>query len=124
MRTIPSPTSCSARAIPAARDRRTAARWWRPPSGCSTKTGRRGARTHAPPGQRGAGLALALHVLLGLRVRRNSAMSIHRPFPRVVGRDREGDVARIAIQEIAQVAHATLDVLAWVEGIAHAQHHG
>ena len=62
-----------------------------------------------------------LHILLGLRVRRNAAVEIDGSLTGIVCRDRHGDVPTIAVEQISEVANTAPDVLTRVETVEHAQ---
>jgi len=65
-----------------------------------------------------------LHILLGLRVRRNAAVEIDGALTRIVCRDRHGDVAAIAVEQISEVANTAPDVLPRVEPVEYAEGRG
>src|SRR5262249_60893030 len=60
-----------------------------------------------------------LDVLLGLRIRRDSAVVVDGALPRVVRRESEGDVGGIAVEQVAEMADAALDVLARIQRVAY-----
>src|SRR5438093_923197 len=63
----------------------------------------------------------AVHVLTRLRIGRNSSVADHRTFARVVGGQDERQVAVKSVHQTTKMAHAALDVFAWIEGITHAE---
>src|ERR1700752_322387 len=51
-------------------------------------------------------------VLLRLRVRWDAAVGVHDAFTGVVGRERQRHAALVTVEQVAEMAHASADVLA------------
>ena len=62
-----------------------------------------------------------LHVLAGLGIRGNSLEGVHGPLARVVRRDGAREIAGKPTDQMAEMAHAALDVLPGIEHVLHAE---
>jgi hypothetical protein len=57
----------------------------------------------------------------GFAIRRNAAaIPGHRSLAGVVGRQRQGNVATMLVEQVLEVAHAGVDVLRRIGGVGHA----